>query len=370
MPMLFVRLKIEKHRENDVISLRFEKHSTLISVVKNQLNASWSQSKLFWYLPYSNSNLDTISKTLNQYAQIDFSAINAYFEKQEKQYKTVTISNSQIEEIEKFTNFLITHRYSESTINTYKSVVSFFIHFCVKNKISKYDINAVEKFNFDFIVTQNKSINYQNQCINGIKKFYKFLGLTFEADHLIRPKKEKKLPTVLSPHEVKIILDNTKNIKHKALLSLIYSCGLRISEALALRPQDIDSKRMFVYVKQAKGKKDRYTILSEKALVLLREYFKIYKPKIYLFEGQHAGEKYSDRSAQQVLKQSVLKGGIRKNVTLHTLRHSFATHLLESGTDIRYIQELLGHSSPKTTMIYTHVTHGSLQKIINPLDKL
>ena len=130
---------------------------------------------------------------------------------------------------------------------------------------------------------------------------------------------------------------------------------------------DIDSKRMLIHVKNAKGKKDRYTILSTKVLVLLREYYTIYKPKTYLFEGEY-GKQYSSRSAQSVLQQSAKKAGITKQISLHTLRHSFATHLLESGTDLRYIQDLLGHSSPKTTMIYTHVTSTSLKKIINPFD--
>lgn len=370
MPKIFIRLNIEKHRGNEVISIRFDKDLSIISVVKNELKANWSQSKLFWYLPYSISNLEFIKKQLEPIAQLDLRTILSYQEKQENHYKLVLYNEKQLHDLEKFKTFLKTHRYSNSTIETYTSVVQFFIRFCTKNNIETFTIKTVEQFNFDFIVKQGKSINYQNQCINAIKKFYKFLGLEFEANHLIRPKKEKKLPTVLSQQEVKKILDNTTNLKHKALLSLIYSCGLRISEALSMKPEHIDSKRMFVYIKQAKGRKDRYTILSEKGLLLLREYFSVYKPKVYLFEGQNPGKKYSDRSAQQVLKQSVRKSGIKKNVTLHTLRHSFATHLLESGTDIRYIQELLGHSSPKTTMIYTHVTHGSLQKIINPLDKL
>jgi site-specific recombinase XerD len=175
------------------------------------------------------------------------------------------------------------------------------------------------------------------------------------------------LPNVLSKEDVIAIIAATTNLKHKALLALIYSAGLRISEALAMQPKDIDSKRMLIHVKNAKGKKDRYTLLSEKVLVILREYYNIYQPKTYLFEGQ-AGGAYSSRSAQTVLKLAVKKAGIDKPVSLHTLRHSFATHLLESGTDLRYIQDLLGHSSPKTTMIYTHVSSSSLKKIKNPFD--
>jgi len=153
-------------------------------------------------------------------------------------------------------------------------------------------------------------------------------------------------------------------------LSLVYSSGLRIGEAISLKISDIDSDRMLIHVKKAKGNKDRYTLLSPVFLELLRTYYKAYKPKLYLFEGQDGGS-YTASSAQQVLKKSVLQSGIRgKRITLHTLRHSFATHLLESGTDIRYIQSLLGHSSPKTTMIYTHVSENRLQNIKNPFDSL
>jgi integrase/recombinase XerD len=154
------------------------------------------------------------------------------------------------------------------------------------------------------------------------------------------------------------------------MLSLIYSCGLRCGELLALKPVHIDSKRNIVLLKNSKGKKDRIVQLSSKILEILRDYYKMYKPQIYLFEGQIKGTQYDSRSLQQVLKQALKKSDIRKPVTLHWLRHSYATHLLESGTDLRYIQELLGHSSSKTTEIYTHVSTKSLQQIKSPFDDL
>ena len=154
------------------------------------------------------------------------------------------------------------------------------------------------------------------------------------------------------------------------MLSLIYSCGLRRSELLNLKPTHIDSKRNIVLLKNAKGKKDRITPLSPLILEMLREYYKRYKPKTWLFEGQVAGEQYSEKSLQSILKQALQKTGITKPATLHWLRHSYATHLLESGTDLRYIQELLGHNSSKTTEIYTHVSTKSLQQIKSPFDDL
>lgn len=160
------------------------------------------------------------------------------------------------------------------------------------------------------------------------------------------------------------------NIKHRAMLALIYSCGLRRGELLNLKPTDIDSKRGIVTIRQGKGKKDRIAPLSEKILAMLREYYAACKPKTWLFEGQKPGTPYDERSLASVLKQALAKTSIKKPVTLHWLRHSYATHLHESGTDIRYIQELLGHKSTKTTEIYTHVSTSSIQKIISPFDSL
>ncbi|TXE12410.1 tyrosine-type recombinase/integrase, partial [Seonamhaeicola algicola] len=248
-------------------------------------------------------------------------------------------------------------------------VTTFFLKYCNLKNANTYSTRLIEAFNYDFIVKPNKSISYQNQCINGVKKFLDYKNYEVELLDIKRPRKEKKLPTVLSKDEVKLILNHTYNLKHKTLLSLIYSAGLRIGEAINLRVNNIDSKRMLIHIKSAKGKKDRYTLLSSSFLELLRQYYKQYKPTNYLFEGS-GKQQYTSSSAQKILKSAANKSGIVKPITLHTLRHSFATHLLEEGTDIRYIQELLGHSSPKTTMIYTHVTETSIRNIKNPFDNL
>ncbi|MBL7831084.1 MAG: tyrosine-type recombinase/integrase, partial [Saprospiraceae bacterium] len=174
---------------------------------------------------------------------------------------------------------------------------------------------------------------------------------------------------VLSKEEIKRILEAPSNMKHRAMLVLVYSCGLRRSELLNLQKQDIDSNRMLVIVRKGKGAKDRIVPLSPRVLELLREYYKMFRPKKWLFEGQYGGQ-YSEKSLASVLKLAVEKAGISKPVSLHWLRHSFATHLLEKGTDLRYIQEMLGHNSSKTTEIYTHVSTKSLQKIQSPFDDL
>lgn len=273
------------------------------------------------------------------------------------------------EDLMRFRRWLEEKRLSPHTINTYVEVTTFFVRYSILKKSKRYTRHLVESFNYEFIVCEGKSVSYQNQCINGIKKYFLFKNIDIGALELIRPKKEKKLPTVLSKSEVRSLMDETHNLKHRTLLALIYSGGLRIGEAINLKVGDIDSNRMLIHIKGGKGKKDRYTLLSQSFLETLRQYYRQYKPKEYLFEGQ-GGTKYSTSSAQWILKKAVLKSGIVKKVTLHTLRHSFATHLLENGTDIRYIQELLGHKSPKTTMIYTHVTENSIKNISNPFDDL
>lgn len=222
-----------------------------------------------------------------------------------------------------------------------------------------------------YLVNERRvSTSYQNQSINAIKFYYERVCGGSRKIYLIdRPREETYLPEVLSEEEVKAILDATENLKHKALLMTIYSAGLRVSEATNLKIKDIDSQRMQIRVEQGKGKKDRYTLLGKKTLEILRKYVKEYKPLNFLFEGTK-GESYSPRSIQMILKNSVRKVGISKHVSVHTLRHSFATHLLEAGTDLRYIQSLLGHESSKTTEIYTHITKKGFDQIINPLDRL
>jgi site-specific recombinase XerD len=232
-------------------------------------------------------------------------------------------------------------------------------------QISSEQINSylVELINHNDI-----SPSQQNQRINAIKFYYeKVLGTSKVYHKLERPKKERKLPTVLSKQEVSLLLNVTGNMKHKCILTTIYSAGLRRSELLNLKIEDIDSNRKLIRIRGAKGKKDRYTLLSDKLLLILRKYYKAYRPIEWLFEGQHGG-KYSPTSIAKICKTAARKAGINKNVTPHSLRHSFATHLLEQGTNLRYIQEILGHEDPKTTQIYTRVATNKLSNIRSPLD--
>lgn len=270
-----------------------------------------------------------------------------------------------------FKNYMNYRRYSSNTIKTYSDALEVFFRFYQNKEPESFTIEDIVHFNSEYILRKNLSASYQNQVINAIKLFYRNrFNKAMEVDFIQRPRREKRLPNVLSKEEVKAILEAHNNLKHKVMLSLIYSCGLRCGELLALEPFHIDSKRNIILIKNSKGKKDRIVPLSQKILEMLRTYYKLYKPKRYLFEGQTSGMPYDKRSLQLVLKQALNKTKIIKPVTLHWLRHSYATHLLENGTDLRYIQEILGHSSSKTTEIYTHVSTNSIQRIKSPFDDL
>ena len=218
--------------------------------------------------------------------------------------------------------------------------------------------------------TKNYSETHVHTAVNAIKFFFeKIEKREQEFYDLPRPKKPVLLPDILAAEEMIALIQQTDNLKHKALLMTSYSAGLRVSELVSLKLSDIDSKRMMIHIRQGKGKKDRYVPLSIKLLEVLRAYFKEYKPKEYLFEGEK-GEAYSTRSAQHALAAAKAKARIGKKGSLHLLRHSYATHLLEAGIDIRYIQEFLGHSNIKTTLRYTHVTENKITTIQSPLDRL
>lgn len=282
----------------------------------------------------------------------------------------IVLSTEMSKRIKQFKEWMEAKRYSGLTIRNYIGILRLFLQGIGKKSLGEVREDDFHQFNYRYIVLPGLSNSYQRHFIGAIKLFFKYYGHPLERDLILAyPRREKRLPEVLSKEEMQILLKGVKNLKHQTMLSLIYSAGLRAGELTRLRIADIDSGRMLIRVEMAKGKKDRYVGLSEKMLKMLREYYKEYKPKKYLFEGQ-GRENYSVRSLELVLKAALKKTAIKKKVVLHTLRHSYATHLLESGTDLRYIQALLGHNSPKTTMIYTHVSKSKLSLIRNPLDDL
>ncbi len=342
-----------------------------------QLNfIQWSTTHNVFYAPLNTHNKQLIYRHLRKkgwYVDYeDLKKMDGLKKPPLKHFSLPQLPPASIykKDIAAYKKWLQQKRLSENTVKTYVEVTSFYLRYCIFKNFEKHTPRAIEQFSYDFIIRNNRSISYQNQCINGIKKYFMFKGLKIDEMNIQRPKKPKKLPQILTLEEVNSLLEATINLKHKTLLTMVYSAGLRIGEALNLEVSHIDSKRMLIFVQCAKGKKDRYALLSHKCLALLRTYYKAYRPKRYIFEGQ-SSEKYTSTSARAVFKQSIIKSGIlKKGLTLHSLRHSFATHLLENGTDIRYIQEILGHNSPKTTMIYTHVSERNLQNIKNPFDTI
>ena len=272
--------------------------------------------------------------------------------------------------LDKFYQSLIISDYSKQTISSYMSALKLFFEYITKNKLTQISDEHIQNYLQFCREEKDYSNSAIRQAIAAIRYFYVHVLKENIPDALnVKIRKSNKLPLVLSKEEVIKLLKVTTNLKHKAMLMIIYSAGLRLGELLNLQIPDIDSHRMKIHIRQAKGKKERYVFLSPKMLVLLKDYFKEYKPKEYLFEGQKGGQ-YSAKSVQSVMKQALKKAGIKKPATVHTLRHSFATHLLEDGTDIRYIQELLGHKKLETTQIYTHITGSAMDKIKSPLDAL
>ncbi|KAF0153056.1 MAG: Integrase [Ignavibacteria bacterium] len=254
--------------------------------------------------------------------------------------------------------------YSSQTIKIYLKAVIQHTNFSgllkpTQDSLYKFALHLKEKkLSFSHIKNSVMAVRLYSEVI---------FKQNLTSDFLRGYRKERKLPDVLCIDEIKTIIEKIDNLKHKTIISLIYSCGLRISECVNLKVSDIDSKRMMIKIVQSKGNKDRYVPLSNKMLLLLREYYKEYKPKEFLFEGQ-IQKYYSARSIQAILKTALAKSKIKKSISVHSLRHSYATHLLEQGTDISIIQKLLGHKDIKTTLLYTQISKTQLTKINNPFD--
>lgn len=262
-----------------------------------------------------------------------------------------------------------TRNYSQRSIDTYVYLLRSLEEYH-NTSIDEISIDQVKDFLQYSIETRKVSVSYINQVISAVRILQKdVLGKEWESIKIKRPRRVKKLPVVLSKEEIKSLIETTRNLKHRAILAIIYSAGLRISEVISLQPSDIDSDRRQVRV-LGKGNKYRYTLLSGNTLDMLRMYWRAYRPVRYLFEGQKQGQPISRETIQRVFKQSCKTAGIKKQATVHSLRHSFATHLLENGVNLKIIQSLLGHSSLRTTSIYLHVTRFDPASIKSPFDEI
>lgn len=270
-----------------------------------------------------------------------------------------------------FQTKLNTQRYAKNTIKSYMDYASLFLkHLNEYPSLKDVPVRAIESFINEKVQKEQISVSHQKGLVGTIKKLYELtLNQKVQLDYLYPKRSFSKLPKFFSKEEIRQLLDSTNNIKHRAILMTIYSCGLRLSELLNLKIEDIRSSEKIIRINQSKGNKDRIVSLPDKLLDILRDYYLVYKPTNYLFEGEK-GNRYSERSVQLVLKKSLANAKIKTEGTVHTLRHSYATHLIQSGIDVRIVQELLGHENIKTTMIYTHITDIDKKRTPSPLDFL
>lgn len=375
------------HRGAEQIGIYFLKNKEIEEAVKKIKGVKWSQTKRCWYVPLTREDCKKAYAPLKPLADISMSELKEYLEKRKKivtikkatgqkaiigknTYNTYWVSDENLNELEKMVNMLKLKAYSVNTLELYKSELLVLAR--LLGPVPVYSLTPAHIKSYLLWLLEKKKYSEMkvHTTINALKFYYEQVlfkpKMFFEIP---RPKKPFKLPSVHSQKEVKDIITAKKNIKHKTMLMTGYAAGMRISEIVKLKVKDIDSARMVIYIRGAKGKKDRQVNLSERLLKQLKEYYKIYRPREYLFEGADAGH-YSVRSLQEVFQSAKQISGNNKPGGIHSLRHSYATHLLEEGTDIRIIQELLGHNSLKTTERYTHVSRKLISKIQSPLDKL
>lgn len=362
----------------DWLCILLPKHlkNRYLEKIKNIHGRKWNYELLAWEVPYTQVTLRFVETYFADEIKLAFKRKDKIPEQLE-QNLVVNFKQNQPEVLAKYEiavtkliEFMTIKRYQYKTIKTYKLAFRAFIMYYNDIKPREISRKQIDQYILHCIKTKNISESYQDTIISAIKLFYNEVAeQAAKVENLYRPRKVEKLPNILTEEEVIRILKAPNNLKHRCMLMLVYSSGLRLSEVINLQITDIQSSINRIFIRDAKGKKDRYSILSEKALLLLREYYKIYRPTHWLFEGATGGQ-YSERSVQEVFTAAKIKSKVNPNATLHWLRHSFATHLLEKGMDLRYIQELLGHASSKTTEIYTHITKKGWDKMKSPLDSL
>ena len=350
-----VKYELGSHYNKDVIFIRFEYSLELNERAKKLVGVRWSSSKKAWYV-------------------LDSALYRKKFGLEPKSIvgKDVLAHIHLINQpaLQRLIETLQLRAYSQNTLITYRNEFAQLLHTLKDKNVDDLTQDRIRSYFLYCVNTLKLSENTIHSRLNAIKFYFEQVlkREKFFFD-IPRPKKPSILPKVINAKDIKQLFEVTINLKHNTMLKLCYGLGLRVSEIVNLKIKDIDSKNMQVFIERAKGKKDRYANLPESILEQLRAYFLEYRPKIYLFEGQY-GDQYSIRSAQNVFKDALRKAKINKTIGIHGLRHSFATHLLESGTDVTFIQELLGHKDIKTTLRYIHVSKKSIKNIKSPLDTM
>ena len=363
-------------REVKQIGIQFYPDKVMQALAKGLPSPKWSKEFDMVYIENTKSNLNLIFKTFRGIAWINCNHffVNKPINKGNDTpdvnwYRNRKTHPEHRRCPEEYLLKLELKKYALNTVRIYISFFEKFINHYNNTELIALGENDVRLY-LQKLVQEGKSNSYLNQAVNSIKFYYEVvLGMPNRLYEIERPRKEFKLPRVVSTQNMVKILNSITNIKHKCIIETLYSSGLRIGELLNLKINDIDSDRMLIRVLQAKGKQDRYTILSKSLLKDLREYFKIYRPKEYLFEGWKGG-KYTRTSVQAILLRATEKAKVHQKISPHMLRHSFGTHLLENGADLRYIQTLMGHKSSATTELYTHVATNRLSTFKSPLDCL
>ena len=362
--------------DKKMIGLKFYPDKVIHALVKTLDHPKWSNTYSMVYLTNTPKNYSSIFRVFKGVAWINLSSFSSN-NRRTKSIAPINIDGYRKRELPKnhrrcpelFLQKIELKGYAFNTATTYISMFEKFINFHKIDDLLSIDEEQIRLY-LQGLVHQKKSDSYVNQMINSIKFYYEIvMEMPNRFYSIERPRKKERLPKVISIEEVQAMINCTKNIKHRCIISLFYSSGIRLQELIDLELKNIDSKRMVINILNGKGGKDRITLLSEYLLNDLRSYFLMHKPSLYLFEGLR-GKKYSNTSISRIIHKAQKAAKINKTVTPHVLRHSFATHLLESGTDLRYIQTLLGHSSTKTTEIYTHVAIKHIKLIQNPLDSL
>ena len=345
-----------------------EKNEDIIGFIKTMPFYKWDPINKWWSFAYSEKNIQLFTTFCSE-KKLDLLIDNLPVFKQVQKRRYDINSPGYRKCPEEMLEKLRNRRYSEHTIKQYCSIFEEFINYHRKVALEDLGPSEIREYIAYLVQERKVSASYQNVAVNAIKFYYeKVLGGPRRFIEIDRPRREMKLPNVLAVQEVKAMIAVTKNFKHKFIIIMLYSTGLRLNELLQLKCSDIDRINMRIFVKRGKGKKDRYVQLAYKTLASLDEYLALYNPREYLFEGSH--EQYSASSVAQIVSNAAIKSGISMHVTPHMLRHSYATHLLEQGVDMRYIQELLGHENVRTTEIYTHISQRGLKNIINPFDKM
>ena len=360
-----------------MIGMKFYPDKVIHALIKSLPGIKWSKEYNMAYIVNNKTNFDLIYKTFKGVAWMDgkyfytnkplLDPVDPHKQFSVKSYRDRTTEADYRVCPKEYLLKLELKKYAKNTAKTYVGMFEGFINHYKDVELSALGENEIRAY-LSFQASLGRSDSMLNQIINSIKFYFEIvMGMPNRFYEIERPQKKERLPEVLSKNEVQRIISCTNNLKHRCILSTIYSAGLRVSELINLKIKDLDSDRMMIRIENSKGGKDRYTLLSKSLLNELREYYKEYHPQAYLFEGAH-GREYSSTSIRRILKRACSKAGIKKHVKTHTLRHSFATHLLEQGTDLRSIQTLLGHNSINTTEIYTHVANNTMKNIKNPLD--